>query len=222
MLLIFFAPVTLAASFDCTKASTKVEKSICSNYDLGYLDFNIGSFYQKLIENPNLKFYVEELRKSQREWLVKRNSSCEASTDIQGCLNEIYFNRLISLTEKYIGYSGLAFYEFACDMGGNQSELNACARREYDLSVEFYSRTLNRVLKEPFSNDYGPSKEAIIKSAESWQQYVERHCSILQSWGGSMAPMQKHLCLMKKYKERTLEVATYLCSPAVECAFINP
>lgn len=77
-----------AASFDCQKASTVVEKMICSSDRLSQLDSDLLISYRKAkAANPAI---VE----SQREW-IKGNASC---TDT-ACLEKRYTLRISQLNE---------------------------------------------------------------------------------------------------------------------------
>jgi uncharacterized protein len=55
-----------AASFDCAKARSKVEKAICSDPELGKLDEELAVAYKRALAAHPLPSYV---RVRQREWL---------------------------------------------------------------------------------------------------------------------------------------------------------
>ena len=59
-----------AASFDCAKAGTNVEKMICGNAELSRLDEELGVAYKVAVRN---KSQAESVRSAQKEWLKKRN-----------------------------------------------------------------------------------------------------------------------------------------------------
>ena len=75
-----------AASFDCTKAATKVEKFICSDNQLSKLDEELDSSYKTAIQKAN---QANTIRQSQKQWLKQRNN-CQ---DIE-CLSSAYEERL--------------------------------------------------------------------------------------------------------------------------------
>lgn len=79
-----------AASFDCTKAATKVERTICSNPELSRLDDEMGISYKKALKYAA---DVDPIRKEQRGWLKARNQ-CKDEV----CLVAIYKHRLKGLT----------------------------------------------------------------------------------------------------------------------------
>lgn len=48
LLIAFLSNVTLAASFECSKANRELDKTICLNKDLNQLDEDMASYYFKL------------------------------------------------------------------------------------------------------------------------------------------------------------------------------
>ncbi|MBK6854163.1 MAG: DUF1311 domain-containing protein [Burkholderiales bacterium] len=80
------APV-VAASFDCGKARTTVERLICSNPIVSALDDSLALAYTQALE---LASDADELRRQQRDWLSKRRNIC---TTIE-CLLHVYGRRL--------------------------------------------------------------------------------------------------------------------------------
>ncbi len=91
------SPLLLAASFDCRKASSRVEQRICLNRELSELDEQLSSEYKgalKATANPS------ELRESQREWLERRNRCSDyarAPAEIDYCLKPKYQDRVTEL-----------------------------------------------------------------------------------------------------------------------------
>lgn len=82
-----FATVSYSASFDCSKASSNTEKTICSDVELSALDEKLTDTYRKAIQlNPNLKL-------NQRDWL-KSLSGCENSSNVSDCLKSLYKSRI--------------------------------------------------------------------------------------------------------------------------------
>jgi uncharacterized protein YecT (DUF1311 family) len=83
------ASLSHAASFDCKRASTAVEKLICNDPDLSRLDSELNARYrERLAAAPGL---VEE----QRSWLAKRNA-CNSTA----CIKLHYLDRLSEVTER--------------------------------------------------------------------------------------------------------------------------
>ena len=88
VLSIFLINVNLvnAAGFDCSKASTNVEKIICSNEELSKLDDqNTLLFKQYKSVSNDLYLTVQD----QRDWLKHKRSNCLDAP----CLEDIYHKR---------------------------------------------------------------------------------------------------------------------------------
>lgn len=85
-------PVTVfAASFDCNKASTDVEKAICSDSNLSSLDESLSALYKKTLTiHPDLKA-------SQIEW-IKQTRQCEKDSSIADCIKTAYEDRMSYLS----------------------------------------------------------------------------------------------------------------------------
>ena len=90
ILMVLSSPnIVFAASFDCAKASSKIEKVICDDSKISTLDDNLAVVYKKAIATTNDK---ESLKSEQKKWLKARNE-CISSD----CLKESYTNRIEEL-----------------------------------------------------------------------------------------------------------------------------
>ena len=78
-----------AASFDCAKASTKVEHLICGNPTLSSVDEAMATRYKTILKRGG---GTSEVTQSQKDWLKERDK-CE---DIS-CLNAAYIRRIDDL-----------------------------------------------------------------------------------------------------------------------------
>jgi len=78
------ANVCKSASFDCSKATSLVERTICADRELSNLDSKLGNLYkEKKASNP-------DIGSSQREWLRGIRNAC-SSTE---CLKSAYLERI--------------------------------------------------------------------------------------------------------------------------------
>lgn len=66
--------ITLAASFDCAKAVTPAEKTICASPALGQLDQDVAQAYKALLKAQPADD-AEAVREEQRNWIGKRDAS---------------------------------------------------------------------------------------------------------------------------------------------------
>ena len=76
-----------AASFDCNKASTRIEHVICDDVYLNAEDREMGYEYKNASKHVNLKH-------SQRDWIKHRNRNCGTDAD---CLVEMTRDRIEEL-----------------------------------------------------------------------------------------------------------------------------
>jgi uncharacterized protein YecT (DUF1311 family) len=67
-----------AASFDCNKASTPVERTICSDAELSLLDEHLADTYLAL-KNSYPEFIGRNLAQFQRSWVRERDRFCKAA-----------------------------------------------------------------------------------------------------------------------------------------------
>ncbi|PXX41495.1 lysozyme inhibitor LprI family protein [Undibacterium pigrum] len=87
-----------AASFDCDKAATAVEKTICADPALSALDDQLGVQYRELLKLAKDRAAVSRMN---HEWIAAdsylygNRSSCEDKAEgRQACLTEVYGKRL--------------------------------------------------------------------------------------------------------------------------------
>jgi uncharacterized protein len=87
-----------AASFDCGKASSEVEKLICADQGLSALDDSLSKAYREVLRSvPDLA----NLKREQVKWLREVRNRCTDSP----CLEKAYrsriaeFERLLSVSE---------------------------------------------------------------------------------------------------------------------------
>ncbi len=89
LLLALLASNSMAASFDCTKASNFAEKEICRDGYLSGLDKMLSSNYKAALEATD---QPDALRQSQREWLAIRDQC-----NTQKCLDQSMGTRITAL-----------------------------------------------------------------------------------------------------------------------------
>ncbi|HTY21758.1 MAG TPA: lysozyme inhibitor LprI family protein, partial [Desulfomonilaceae bacterium] len=95
ILAIFFLLMTAgnahAASFDCGKATSEVEKIICSNDELSRLDESLNKAYQKALTRTETRKQTIE---SQKQWLQNERDACENAE----CIKNAYETRIWELS----------------------------------------------------------------------------------------------------------------------------
>jgi len=88
--LLFLLTTAQAASFDCKKAKTEVEKLICSNEELSKLDESLNEAYQRALNRTDIK---QQTIKSQRQWLKYQRNMCQDAE----CIKNAYESRIKEL-----------------------------------------------------------------------------------------------------------------------------
>lgn len=90
----------VSPSFDCRKATTEVEKLICSDDELAKLDVEMNKSYHAFMKTLDEKYYRNKLKKKQREWLNDiTKAPCFSGADKINCLKNIYEFRAQQLTD---------------------------------------------------------------------------------------------------------------------------
>lgn len=85
-----------AASFDCAKATSNVEKTICADKSLSSLDEQLAEQYQNTLGNQTAD-EAASTRKAQRNWLTERNACDTQAATEHDCLKQSMTRRLATL-----------------------------------------------------------------------------------------------------------------------------
>lgn len=83
------ASSVLAASFDCAKAATKLEKLICSDAELSKLDEELNTAYKNALQDEK---QAVSTRQAQKQWMKERNGCSDVD-----CVKRAYEMRLHGL-----------------------------------------------------------------------------------------------------------------------------
>ncbi len=94
-----FSNFSLAASFDCNKASRLQDKMICTNVELSKADSQLAAIYKTALQNTNDK---EALKKAQLTWLKNRDICKDDS-----CMLQAYQTRITELQQNKIQGSAI-------------------------------------------------------------------------------------------------------------------
>lgn len=140
-----------AASFDCAKAATKVEKLICGDSALSKLDEELNAAYKTALQDEK---QADSTKQAQMQWIKERNKC--ADTD---CLSKAYRARTRELSASNTANNKAPAFTLLKGKGvpvceaylkrlnisewGSHEKLPTCGRPEND-SVEGFT-VLNRV-----------------------------------------------------------------------------
>lgn len=94
----FASGVQAAPSFDCSKASTRVENLICDHDRLAQLDSEMAAAYRTALRDSPWASANKRIRREQKAWLSQRNR-CETKR----CLRQLYRDRISALRTEVAG-----------------------------------------------------------------------------------------------------------------------
>ena len=92
-----FASTLTAASFNCRKASTSVERAICGDKYLSQLDGKMGNVYHKASRFANIKH-------EQRDWISHRNRNCGSNEDCLYDMTKVRISELRRIIKRSGGH----------------------------------------------------------------------------------------------------------------------
>ena len=159
-----FYETAQAASFDCSKSTTRVERLICSNKEISLLDDQLGELY-----SPELMDEFPKIRSAQKAWVARRNQC----TDTQ-CLRIRYQDRL---------------FELACDnrisSQGSSRGAGQCTWFKLVRLERKFPRLLDLRVKElsesAESYDRANIPNLVNNEHKAWLAYRDASCA-LQGW----------------------------------------
>jgi uncharacterized protein len=86
-------------SFDCTKAVTPVERLICQDIELSFLDRQMANSYQMVLKGASTE-RKEIIRRQQAEWFADYSRTCNAplsETQRRDCIDRYLTDRLTTI-----------------------------------------------------------------------------------------------------------------------------
>jgi uncharacterized protein len=151
---LFFGTPAQAASFDCGKATTNVEKLICENPKLSDLDEHMAWFYKEALKKTS---FPEKLKQAQLAWLKKRNK-CQDSD----CINLSYQTQFEHIDAATMAPSPLAPFVFTNDE--SLTEQSYIGQRENPVCIDFKS-----YLNHPRSNQLFNPDGTLVRETEQFK-----------------------------------------------------
>lgn len=103
LLILFLTGSLYSASFDCTKASTTIEKAICKSNTVSKIDEKLSMTFNTIRKSLNTK-ESKKFIEAQKLWLKKRDTEFAQKindTEKENFLYSFYENRLDELKEYY-------------------------------------------------------------------------------------------------------------------------
>lgn len=221
-----------AASFDCAKAQTKVEKMICSDAEVSKLDEDLAATYSSILKKDSS---ATSIRVEQEQWLKERNACLDAA-----CLTSSYAQRIAflkapalapftftknetlpeqaTLAEETQMCTGdwIEKSQQSCDFGGTQDFI-----RCLDIKIQKTDAILNkkyRLLKDDLVD---PSD--LVKSQRSWIAYRNSECvyqssgTVCNSGNRGMCDISSGICKMRLTCERVMLLREHIKAKCNGC-----
>ena len=167
--LTIISPPIVAASFNCSKARTVIEKTICRNTQLNKVDEQLGAIYKQL-RNSLPKWEFDQIRKEQRKWLKQRNSNCSDGNVY--CLKSMNELRIIELRAE-VEHRGIQSPSFDCAKARTVVEKSICRNNQLSLvdseMGEIYSQLRQALPRWEF--------ELLRREQRHWLRQRNSNCS---------------------------------------------
>jgi uncharacterized protein len=158
-----------AASFDCAKARSKIEKLICADSDLSNLDQDLGEIYSMDLARD---IDAVNLKTSQRTWLAKRDLCADSM-----CVKQAYEDRLAQLyCDEKSNLRGSAQGALQCSYFSLQ-----LLERELTPLEEKYGKKLAADTNNP---EY--TATTFKREAKAWRDYRDAQCALYGATEGGL------------------------------------
>jgi len=155
-----------AASFDCNKASTKLEHFICEDEELNEIDGLTGSIYYDIRKQLG-ETDKEALKKDQISWIKERNK-CNTN---KNCLIQSYNKRIDYLESVYSNQQNKDHeINIDCSMAESSVEIIECNYARYEIA----DREMDQIYREAMVFIEQGEKEKLSQAQRAWLQYRDK------------------------------------------------
>jgi uncharacterized protein len=174
---------SFSASFDCAKASTKIEKLICSTPAINKLDTEMAAIYKDAVQRePSAK-------DGQRTWIQERNKCQDAA-----CLEEAYKERSLELTNIIIRADREELAKT------NNTEI--VERPPYPLA---YGKCYGALMAQMKQTDGKLASQKAVEFFNTWASYAQKNADLIKKSGGcsgNLTNSQLLACYKKTYSDQ--------------------
>lgn len=94
-----FTPNSKGPSFDCTKASSRIEQTICNDADLARLDLEMNQLFHDIKNASATQPAQTQLIRFQNNWIQARNRTCSNQQELVKCLKNSYGAQMQALSQ---------------------------------------------------------------------------------------------------------------------------
>jgi len=194
-------------SFDCARATTWSEKSICTDEGLAMLDREMATAFSARQETAG-DIGREQLRVDQRAWLETREQ-CRSEADPIGCLTSRYRSRIRQLTGKGPARGG--DYEEArgalgeCRRESRDAEgIGLCLDRKLAAATAAFGDAEAAMLDRLASRE--DAAAAFRESQDAFIRFRDGTCRWRSALDPSASPDVRQACLVDFTRARTAEI----------------
>ena len=189
-----------AASFDCEKASGRIEKIVCDDPDLNSLDSQLEGAYLGALDRS---LHPAQVTEDQRAWLKARDACAGVK-----CMVGEYQRRVAALSK-------ISDDPAICS-GASTPEINACGAeytRRADRELDRYLAAARKRLTEEAKHDLtagtvNTALAALDEAQARWLTFRKAECEAVYDWwsGGTIRGAMFEGCMEGLTKARTEEV----------------
>ncbi|HXH72950.1 MAG TPA: ankyrin repeat domain-containing protein, partial [Mariprofundaceae bacterium] len=179
----------LGASFDCRKATTSVEKLVCSSNEVTILDVQLYETYQRaqrLAANSNT------IRNQQRRWLKETRNKCETVE----CLRQAYQKRISELEAEI-------HFDECEDVSGSTLSIGYCEGRLRDEA----DKTITDLTSLLSARHDAQQMNQFMQHQDEWRENVDCDCG--EKVGRIMGPGDSAYylqCARELTEQRLIEI----------------
>ena len=141
-----------AASFDCAKAGTKIEKLICGDAELSKLDEELNAAYKAAVQD---KTKAKAVKQAQKQWMKERNG-CEDAACVKGA----YEARLSLLAGTY-----------------TSTGESVAAKQNVTPAISKLDDELGKVYHDVLSKANEEHKQRLMAEQKHWLEHTRNACS---------------------------------------------
>jgi uncharacterized protein len=188
--------LVFAASFDCAKDGTRVEKLICSSEEISKLDSSLGNAYGYIQGITNVKTKRDALIADQKAWITNTRDRCG---DLD-CLRDAYWARIDVLTsiktdklaaryvvdrnlrsamtaefQRWLNRVGITGTLTACDLMIELTDTEAGRDRSYGAICKLNGRTI-MVCNDTMLGNLTLKLYGFVIDAESLAYFTKDNC----------------------------------------------
>lgn len=138
-----------AASFDCAKAGSKVEKFICGDAALSKLDEEMNAAYKIALQD---KTKAEAVKQAQKQWMAERNNCADAA-----CVKRAYEARLSSLA-------------------GGSSNNGVAAKQNITPAIAKLDDELGKAYQDVLGKASEEQKQRLMVEQKHWLEHTRNVC----------------------------------------------